>query len=255
MLRLVWTVGGQAAARVRRSSIACAAVHSPLVDSATIAPMPEQQAEEMIAYAWCSNGLTRELAAALLNVTSESPAVQNLLLGDMAENNQAGAETSYQLLRVEQKLDRMGERLENMERRMMAIEAAQVRQPLPANNWDRLLVAIMVLATTALFLYNLIGCVRDLPGDCAAVVLYGGSAVCALCGAVHGTVPSSGRRRCFRQPGAVVVLVHGRDYDCQHRDHHASTDRRHANGDGDGGGAGGDFQHRTRMRNDTRNVD
>lgn len=126
-------------------------------DLATIsnASIPEQQAEEMIAFA-VQYGLTRELAAALLNVTSESPAVQNLLLGDMAENNQAG-QNHYQLLRVEQKLDRMGERLENMERRMMAIEAAQVRQPVPANNWDRLLVAIMVLATTALFVYNLIG--------------------------------------------------------------------------------------------------
>ena len=109
------------------------------------ATTPDKQAEDMIAYA-VQYHLTRELATGILSATVDSPAVQNLLLdGTLATPEQSGNGNSYNLLRLEGRLERIAERLDSIDRRLAAVEAAQSKPPAPPNNVDRLFVATLAV--------------------------------------------------------------------------------------------------------------
>ena len=119
------------------------------------ASTPDQQAEDMIAYA-IQYHLTRELASGLLAATVESPAVQNLLLSDTnltPEPN--GTNGNYNLMRLENRLDRIGEKLDAIDRRLAVVESAQTRPATPPNNTDRLFVLALSLLLALAMLYTL----------------------------------------------------------------------------------------------------
>lgn len=110
-----------------------------LISAATT---PAGQAEDMVRYAE-QYGLLEKLASALLQSGADSPAMQNLLL-DRDMVNEQGNSLYLHLVRLENKVDRLGERFDAMERRMERSVAL---------SWSNILTALLVALALASMLW------------------------------------------------------------------------------------------------------
>lgn len=117
------------------------------LSSISNAPTPHEQAADMVYYA-ARYGLIKELASIMLQLAADVPAAQNHIFGDDV------AETSnIDVLRIEAKLDRILERMQEFDRRLRDVEsqaqtqaqAQNLRQANQVSITPKTLVTIMVM--------------------------------------------------------------------------------------------------------------
>lgn len=117
------------------------------LSSISNAPTPHEQAADIVNYA-AQYGLIKELASIMLQLAADVPAAQNHIFGDNV------AETSnIDVLRIEAKLDRILERMQEFDRRLRDVEsqaqsqaqAQNLRQANQVSITPKTLVTIMVM--------------------------------------------------------------------------------------------------------------
>lgn len=115
------------------------------LSSISNAHTPHEQAADIVNYA-AQYGLIKELASIMLQLAADVPAAQNHIFGDNV------AETSnIDVLRIEAKLDRILERMQEFDRRLRDVEsqaqaqAQNLRQANQVSITPKTLVTIMVM--------------------------------------------------------------------------------------------------------------
>ena len=138
----------------------CQSVFGVALSQISNASTPSEQAKDMAIYAQ-QYQLTGELAAAILISGADRPALQNLLLsGDknMTDHNDSQSGGGYNMLRLEGKVDRLGERLDVIERRLSIVEVIPIaRSNVAPSSFDRVLVLLVTVLMISMLVYNVLG--------------------------------------------------------------------------------------------------